>query len=82
MSEIGRMIWRNMVAIGGEEQEACIHCGEVWYRIHYRDGVCHKCQILGRLGRTELARRRYNIQCALFFIGIPVFTFLFLRYFF
>lgn len=42
---------------GEEEQEACIHCGKVWYKIHHKDGVCHVCSSAGKPGRTTLERR-------------------------
>ena len=40
-----------------EKQEACIHCGTVWYTIHHKDGVCHRCQRQGKPGRTVIGRR-------------------------
>ncbi len=59
---LDEMIQANMVGIAQEEKEACIHCGNVWYSIHHRDGVCHKCQQLGKPGRTELAARKLTIR--------------------
>ena len=72
MSELADMIRRNMVAMGEEEKEACIHCGTEWYRIHYRDGVCHQCQQLGRPGRTELAARRCTFRRTLAFGALVI----------
>lgn len=43
-----------MCQIADERQESCIHCGQIWYSIHYRDGVCHACQQKQLPGRTEL----------------------------
>lgn len=40
-----------------EEQEACIHCGKVWYKIHHKDGVCHACSSAGKPGRTTIEQR-------------------------
>ena len=72
MSELADMIRRNMVAMGEEEKEACIHCGTEWYRIHYRDGVCHQCQQLSRPGRTELAARRRTFRRTLAFGALVI----------
>lgn len=63
MSNIGNLIWNNMVEIANEEIEACIHCGTQWYRIHHRDGVCHRCQAKGLPSRTQLAARKRTRQC-------------------
>lgn len=41
-----------------ERQEACIHCGAVWYAIHHKDGVCHNCQREGKIGRAALEQHR------------------------
>ncbi len=35
-----------------ERKETCIHCQEVWYGIHYKDGVCHSCQQKKLPGRS------------------------------
>jgi hypothetical protein len=78
MSEIGEMIWQNMVAMEDEKMEACIHCGNVWYRIRHRDGVCYQCQKLGKLGRSRLAERKRTIRFALVG-GIFVLILLFLH---
>ncbi len=40
-----------------ERKEVCIHCGNEWYSIHYKDGVCHSCQGKGFLGRKALAEK-------------------------
>ena len=60
MGVIGKMIFDTFVAIGEEEQEACIHCGKKWYKMHYHDGVCHSCQLLGKPGRSEIKNRKRN----------------------
>ena len=26
-----------------ERKIKCIHCGTVWYEIHFKDGLCHTC---------------------------------------
>jgi len=62
MSKLGSLIWETMIAIGDEEKEACIHCGTVWYRIHHRDGVCHRCQAQGLPSRTQLAKNNRLIR--------------------
>ena len=72
MSGLGETVWSNMVAMGEEEKEACIHCGTEWYRIHYRDGVCHQCQQLSRPGRTELAARRRTFRRTLAFGALVI----------
>jgi hypothetical protein len=46
-----------MCMIQDERQEACIHCKDVSYAIHHKDGVCHKCQKEGLPGRAQIARR-------------------------
>jgi hypothetical protein len=51
--------------IQDERQEACIHCKDVWYAIHHKDGVCHKCQRLGLPGRAKIARHEHLKECAL-----------------
>ena len=76
MSGLGETVWSNMVAMGEEEKEACIHCGTEWYRIHYRDGVCHQCQQLSRPGRTELAARRRTFRRMLAFGALVIGFFL------
>ena len=58
----------DMAEIDRDRQEACIHCGKVWYVIHHKDGVCHECQKKGLPGRTVLARRKAiktKVLCAL-----------------
>lgn len=54
-------IFGTMTEIGREEKEACVHCGKVWYKEHHRDGVCHQCQKLGKIGPRETARRKRSI---------------------
>jgi len=71
MSELGRMIWENVTAIGDEEKEECIHCGKEWYRTHHNDGVCRRCQKQGLPGRTELAEKKLLFKWVVF-IGIAV----------
>lgn len=49
----------NARALADEEKETCIHCGNEWYRIHYKDGVCHSCQQVKyppNYGRSEIRR--------------------------
>ncbi|KKR07441.1 MAG: hypothetical protein UT32_C0011G0009 [Parcubacteria group bacterium GW2011_GWC2_39_14] len=58
--DLGDRVLETFTAMGDEEQEQCIHCGRVWYKIHHKDGVCHVCEGEGRPGRTELARRKRN----------------------
>ena len=57
----GRLFERALVnfgALADEEQEACIHCGDIWYVIHHKDGVCHKCIAAHLPGRREIARSK------------------------
>ncbi len=54
-----------------DEMEDCIHCGERWYTIHHKDGVCYKCQRQGKAGRSVLiARQKLRTRIILF--GIPI----------
>lgn len=69
MSAFGEMVYQAMIAIGEEEKATCIHCGEVWYLIHFRDGVCHQCQKIGRPGKSVMAARRRRTV-----IGMVTFT--------
>ncbi|MDB4978934.1 MAG: hypothetical protein JWM56_1120 [Candidatus Peribacteria bacterium] len=55
--EIGDMILETFAAMSDEEKERCIHCGTEWYKIHHRDGVCHRCQQESKPGRKQLAAR-------------------------
>jgi len=80
MSIIGEELRKNLTAIEDERKEACIHCGDVWYSIHYRDGVCHSCQELGKPGRIQLileATYRLKIVTAvlLFILFIIILSF-------
>lgn len=78
MAKLSRVIQENMTAIGAEEKEACIHCKKIWYRIHHSDGVCHKCQLLERPGRTELAVRKRRFRRAIA-LGVLIFCLMILR---
>lgn len=78
MNRLSDMILAHVVAMGQEKKEACIHCGNVWYSIHYRDGVCHQCQQLGKPGRAELAARKRSFQRTLV-IGVLTLCLLILR---
>jgi hypothetical protein len=55
--DIGKEILRNFSAMEEERKETCIHCGTVWYAMHYRDGVCRDCQAKGLPGRTVQKNR-------------------------
>jgi len=68
MGSLGERIVENFTAMGDEEQVNCIHCGKRWYRIHYRDGVCHSCQQLRKPGRTAMAATRRQR----FFIAVMI----------
>jgi len=77
--EMFDLIGKNIKGIEEDRKEPCIHCGDVWYSIHYKDGVCHKCQEKGLPGRTEIAkkrrsksRRRLLITAAILILGIIV----------
>ena len=48
---------RAFAAMDDERQEACIHCQKVWYAIHHKDGVCHRCQKKGLPGRMLMMHR-------------------------
>ncbi|MBT4849756.1 hypothetical protein HON36_02805 [Candidatus Parcubacteria bacterium] len=66
----------NLTAIDDERKENCIHCGNEWYAIHHKDGVCHSCQQKGLPGRTALERRE-NIQAKVAWaVGIGALLFL------
>ncbi len=58
---LGERIFQTLRAMGDEEQATCIHCGSIWYAVHFQDGVCHTCQqkgLPGRAAQQEIARRR------------------------
>ena len=57
-----------MDKIAEERQEACIHCGKVWYVIHHKDGVCRRCQQEGKPCRTALEQRRKQ-HCGIMFVA-------------
>jgi hypothetical protein len=65
MEGIKGILLAHIIAIEEEKQETCIHCGSVWYSMHYRDGVCYRCRQSGKLGRAGLAAEKRNRQCAL-----------------
>ncbi|MBI3633368.1 MAG: hypothetical protein HY226_03700 [Candidatus Vogelbacteria bacterium] len=46
-------------AISDEKMENCIHCNSRWYSIHFRDGVCHGCQLKSLPGRNAMLERAY-----------------------
>lgn len=48
-------------AMQDERMERCIHCGEEWYSIHYRDGVCHSCQKKQLSGRSVMQEKRGDL---------------------
>lgn len=39
-----------------ERKATCIHCGDIWYAKHYKDGVCHSCQQKKLPGETQLIK--------------------------
>jgi len=45
-------------AMEDERMECCIHCGNKWYSMHYRDGVCHSCQKKNLPGRNVMQERQ------------------------
>jgi len=59
----------SLAQVENERKEPCIHCGEIWYAIHHKDGVCHSCQKLGLPGRSAIVRRRRTIQHILWIVG-------------
>lgn len=61
-----------MCQIDDERKEACIHCGEVWYAIHHKDGVCHECQRKKLPGRGEMARREAEKRNAIIIFSATV----------
>lgn len=74
---LGDEIRKNMTAMSDEEKETCTHCGAVWYKIHYRDGVCQKCQKLNLPGSTLILRqsqRRRAIFIAAAFLAAGIIT--------
>jgi hypothetical protein len=79
MDNLTEMFLKNMEAISDEEKEPCIHCGDVWYRIHHKDGVCHKCQQLGKQGRAELVKREQNFYRVLMSGALIIALFLILK---
>jgi hypothetical protein len=74
-STVGELLFKTLSAMEDERREDCIHCGENWYSIHYRDGVCHSCQQKHLPGRAELARRKRHIQ-VMYGLGIVGLLFL------
>lgn len=40
-----------------ERKAKCIHCGAIWYEVHYKDGVCNSCQERKLPGQSILIRR-------------------------
>lgn len=65
----------DMLDPGDEGKETCIHCGRIWYEIHYKDGVCPGCQEKQLPGRTAIARkaRRANVLIELAITAIVIF---------
>lgn len=54
-------------SLGGladEEKARCIWCGEWYYKIHHRDGVCHPCLEEGRATITQLQVRVLLLRIA------------------
>lgn len=64
----------DMLGPDDERKETCIHCGKIWYAIHYKDGVCHSCQEKKLPGRTAIARkeRRANVLIELAITAIVI----------
>lgn len=66
---IGDSFFERMAASEDELSEKCIHCADLWYSQHYKNGVCHRCQLAEKLGRKEIeASRRYQGVGSLIFI--------------
>ncbi|GEM_PF-5516186 len=44
-----------------EKQEACAHCGEIWYAAQHKNGICRKCQQRHMYGMAEVEQHRVRI---------------------
>jgi hypothetical protein len=65
-----------MAQIDNERKTTCIHCGDEWYAIHYKDGVCHSCQEKGLTGKSDLLEELSLIKIALFVAGLVGFLYI------
>lgn len=49
-------------AMDDERMEKCIHCGDVWYSIHYKNGYCYDCQQKGLHLKKETFFSKYGLH--------------------
>ena len=64
----------NLFGPDDERKAKCIHCGAVWYEIHYKDGVCHSCQQKKLPGESVLIRRAiWKSRASVLFLLIILF---------
>jgi hypothetical protein len=60
-----------------EDKAKCIWCGEEWYIIHHKDGVCNSCQKKNLPGLRALENRSaIKTILVLFIITIAIFAIL------
>lgn len=48
-------------SLGGlsdEAQARCVWCGDKWYVMHHKDGVCHSCIQKGKPTLGQIANRK------------------------
>jgi hypothetical protein len=62
-----------------ERKEACIHCGNVWYSIHYKDGVCNECQNKKLPGRSVVENKTNYRSIIITFVLLTVLFYLILK---
>lgn len=62
----------SMFGPSDEEKETCIHCGEKWYVIHHKDGVCHECQKKNLPGRSQIAKTERRSILAIKLVAIII----------
>ncbi len=68
--QLAHQFFETMDRIAEDRKETCIHCGAVWYSIHYKNGVCHTCQQKNKPGRTVL--KQHPIRFGRTILVIPL----------
>ena len=57
-----------------EKQEACAHCGEIWYAAEHRNGICRKCQQRQMYAMAEIEERNAQSRRIILVASVAVLT--------